>query len=115
MNEEKRRARRFDLSLPVRVMAVGDQKSSQTVRTKDISSSGLFIEFEERVQAGTKVELLVSLPQEITQAGVVQIRCIGRVVRVERSSSERTGVAVTIDRYEFARMGEDLSGKNRPC
>lgn len=106
MNEEKRRARRFDLNLPVQVVAVGENKASQTVKTRDISSTGLFIEFDQRVQAGTRVELMVTLPREITQVGAVQIHCMGRVVRVERAEPERTGVAVTIDRYEFARLGE---------
>jgi hypothetical protein len=106
MNEEKRRARRFDLTLPVQVTAVGERKSCRTVRTRDISSTGLFIEFDERVQTGTKVEMLVTLPKEITQVGAVQIRCVGRVVRVDYGSHDRMGVAVTIDRYEFARAAE---------
>jgi hypothetical protein len=106
MNEDKRRARRFDLYLPVQVVAVGEQKPFETVRTRDISSTGLFIEFDQRVQAGTKVELLVTLPREITQAGPVQIHCMGRVVRVERGERERTGIAVSIDRYDFTRVPE---------
>jgi len=106
MNEDKRRARRFDLDLPVQVLTVGEQKPFETVRTRDISSTGLFIEFDQRVQAGTKVELLVTLPREITQTGPVQIRCMGRVVRVERGERERTGIAVSIDRYDFTRVAE---------
>jgi hypothetical protein len=106
MNEDKRRARRFDLFLPVQVVTVGELKSSETVRTRDISSTGLFIEFDKRVEAGTKVELVVTLPREITQTGPVQIHCMGRVVRVERGERERTGIAVSIDRYDFTRVSE---------
>jgi len=103
MHEDKRRARRFDLYLPVQVVTVGETKSSESVRTRDISSTGLFIEFDKRVEAGAKVELLVTLPREITQAGPVQIHCMGHVVRVERGERERTGVAISIDRYDFTR------------
>ncbi len=105
MSEDKRRARRFDLHLPVTVTSIGEKEAAAAVRTKDISSSGLFIELDERVQPGTKVEMLVTLPREITQAGAVRLRCTGRVVRVDRQQ-ERTGLAVTIERYEFLRNRE---------
>lgn len=102
MLDEKRRARRFDLALPVTLVSVGEKDTGQTVRTKDISSSGIFLELDEKVQSGTKVEMVVCLPEEITQAGAVRLKCIGRIVRVDRAD-QRMGVAITIERYEFLR------------
>lgn len=111
---DKRRARRFELQLPVTVLAVGDKAATTPVRTKDISSTGMFLEFDENVEAGTKVEMVVDLPQEITHAGQVRLRCTGRVVRVDRTKASRTGVAVTIERYEFTRLPDDATEPSEP-
>src|SRR5512140_1212628 len=108
MMDEKRRARRFDLHLPVTLLAVGEKKARETVRTRDISSSGMFLELDANAQAGTRVELMVDLPQEITQAGTVRLSCTGRVVRVDKSPGSRTGLAVKIERYQFMRIGEEV-------
>lgn len=112
--DDKRKARRFELQLPVTVMAVGEKSATNEVRTKDISSTGMLLEFDESVEEGTSVELVVDLPQEITQAGQVRLRCTGRVVRVDRSKPARTGVAVTIERYEFVRLPEESSESTLP-
>jgi len=107
MADERRRARRFDLSLPVTLLAAEETTGDkQTVRTKDISSTGMFIEFDENVQIGTKIELIVDLPQEITQAGTVRLSCTGRVVRIDRTKPSRPGVAVSIERYQFMRLSD---------
>ncbi len=108
-HDDKRKARRFELQLPVTVMAVGEKPAGAEVRTKDISSTGMFLELDENVESGTSVEMVVDLPQEITQAGQVRLRCTGRVVRVDRNHPSRTGIAVTIERYEFLRLPDDGS------
>ncbi len=107
MMEEKRRARRFDLHLPVTLLAVGEKKARETVRTRDISSSGMFLELDANAVPGTRVELMVDLPQEITQAGTVRLSCTGRVVRVDKATQTRTGLAVKIERYQFMRIAEE--------
>jgi hypothetical protein len=43
---------------------------------------------------------VLTLPQQITLAGDVNIRCYARVLRVEPSNGRR-GVAARIERYEF--------------
>lgn len=107
MADERRRARRFDLSLPVTLLALQEKSGDQqAVRTKDISSTGMFIEFDEDVQIGSKIELIVDLPQEITQAGTVRLSCTGRVVRIDRAKPARPGVAVSIERYQFMRLSD---------
>ena len=104
-NNEKRRARRFELALPVTLI----QRNNLTpleVRTRDISSSGIFLEFSETMRPGAKVEFVITLPSQITLTTPVRLRCLGRVVRVDRGE-KRTGVAVTIERYEFARLEQE--------
>jgi len=101
---EKRRARRFELALPVTLMSAGEKESPLTVQSRDISSNGILLECDEELRLGTTLELMVTLPKEITQAAPVRLRCLGRVVRVDRKPQKRIGVAVTIDRYEFMRL-----------
>ena len=101
MHEEKRRARRFGLALPVTVSASDKKFVPREVQTRDISSSGIFLDFDQELAKGSSMEVEITLPAEITQAGPVRVRCLGHVVRVNRGA--RTGVAVTIERYEFVR------------
>ena len=110
MQDEKRRARRFELSLPVTVVAAGWKMPPMAVQTLDISSNGVLLEFSQDMSPGTTMEMEITLPAEITRAGPVRVRCLGHVVRVDRSA--RTGIAVTIERYEFLRL-KDAGPKPR--
>lgn len=113
MNEEKRRARRFDLALPVTLLSAGPKPAPLTLQSRDISSNGILLECDEEVLPGTTVELVVTLPEEVTQAAPVRLRCLGRVVRVDRGPEKRIGVAVTIERYEFMRLQNGSSKPSR--
>lgn len=78
-------------------------QTEEPVRTRDISSTGVYLEMAESPQPGSRLEFLLTLPTEITLTGPVQIRCLGKVVRVDRGLDRRVGVAATIERYEFVR------------
>ena len=52
------------------------------------------------LQADSSIEFVLTLPQQITLAGDVHIRCYARVLRVD-SVAGRQGVAARIERYEF--------------
>ena len=68
--------------------------------TRDVSFRGLYFTIEARVEAGAPIEFVLTLPQQITLAGDVHIRCYARVLRVD-SHNGRRGVAARIERYEF--------------
>ena len=105
MRKEKRSARRFELALPVILLATDREKSTRTIHTRDISSAGVLLQYNEEVHAGMAMELVVTLPGFMTQATPVRLRCIGRVVRVDRDHRNRMGVvAVKIERHEFMRF-----------
>lgn len=106
MEQEKRRARRFDLSLPVTLLEPIEQKPMAVAQTKDISSNGLMLELDEEMRAGSQVVMVVTLPREITQSGPVQLRCYGNVVRNTRAANNRVAIAVAIERYDFMRSAE---------
>jgi len=73
-----------------------------TGETTEVSSKGIHFYTQQNVKVGTSVEFHMTLPHEITHAGPVRVRCMGRVVRAE-PREDRVSVAVAIDRYEFMR------------
>jgi hypothetical protein len=100
---DKRRAQRFPIALSVAVQ-LQENNGNSTVTTKDISSSGVFLEFSTPMNIGSSLEFVLTLPAEITKGQAVRVRCKGKVVRVEQAAKDGSvGVAATIERYEFVR------------
>jgi hypothetical protein len=94
------------MRLPVALKTDETQKDQQVVETLNVSSSGVFFEFASPLDVGAHLEFLMTLPEPITKGSPVRIRCIGKVVRVERGvgvTMSNVGVAATIERYEFVR------------
>jgi c-di-GMP-binding flagellar brake protein YcgR len=105
---ERRTARRYDLSLPViiRVPAERIVPDSQKGKTRDISTRGLYFVLEQDLEAGSELDITLTLPAEITHGSEVFVRALGKVVRVERrmeDGSARMGVAAVIERYDIIR------------
>src|ERR1700685_2127186 len=98
---ERRVARRFTMSLPLRVLPREPRSSELRAQTKDVSYQGLYFLAEEVSEVGNKIEFVITLPQQIAQTGDVDIRCRGQIVRVEPVSNGRLGVGAKIERYEF--------------
>ena len=59
------------------------------------------------VKQGSAIEILLTLPNEITLAGPVRVRCLGRVQRTEARDEGAVGVVAAIERYEFLRGDDD--------
>lgn len=98
---ERRTSRRFNMSLPLSVRmpaeGVAEEKRGET---RDVSFRGLYFLIDSKVEPGTPLEFVLTLPKEITMAGDVHIRCYGQVIRVDDQDGRR-GVAARIERYEF--------------
>ena len=106
---ERRTTRRYDLSLPI-VIRVPTERAldSQQGNTRDISTRGLYFIVERNLEAGSELDITLTLPAEVTEGTGVYVRAHGRVVRVERHSyegTERMGVAAVIERYDIIRAG----------
>lgn len=98
---ERRAARRFSMMLPVKVRFTDkDLVTEKPGETRDVSFRGLYFLIEAALEAGAPIEFVLTLPQQITLAGDVHIRCYARVLRVEPHNGRR-GVAARIERYEF--------------
>src|SRR5262249_29564564 len=98
---ERRSSRRFVMSLPLSIRSDnGAKEAAKQARTRDVSFRGVFFLSEAAYEPGSRIEFVLTLPKEITQADDVNIRCYGEVLRVE-SKDEGHGVAARIERYEF--------------
>lgn len=104
---EQRRTRRFSLSLPVAVVRPGVAQSTLAGHTRNISSTGVLFSTEVEPPVTGSIEYVISLNQN--QKKPVNLRCLGKVVRLERAENgHRNGaqtfhVAATLERYEFVR------------
>lgn len=104
---ERRTARRYDLSLPI-IIRVPTERALDTHqgKTRDVSTRGLYFVVEQNLEAGSELDITLTLPAEITHGTEVLVRALGKVVRVERRMEDgdtRMGVAAVIERYDIIR------------
>lgn len=98
---DRRNARRFSMTLPVLVRFTHNGNIEEKVaHTRDVSFRGVYFMMEAPPEEGSSVEIVLTLPQQITLAGEVRIRCSARILRVEQRDA-MPGVAAAIERYEF--------------
>lgn len=75
--------------------------------TKNLSAGGVLFAASIDVEIGDPIEYVITFPTHSINGGSVNLRCLGKVVRVETSThSEESGeavVAATLERYEFVR------------
>lgn len=104
---ERRTARRYDLTLPVSIRFTADTViGRQDGRTRDISTRGLYFVITQDLQAGSELDITLTLPAEITHGTDVLVRAQGKVVRVEprlEDGESRMGIAAVIERYDIMR------------
>jgi hypothetical protein len=98
---DRREARRFAMTLPLRVLAHDPNGPELKAHTRDVSYRGLYFLTEARFDSGSEIDFILTLPQQMISAGDVNIRCHGKVVRVEPTDNGKVGIAAQIDRYEF--------------
>jgi hypothetical protein len=88
MSHERRQADRYPVG--VKVEFAGGEGL-----TRDVSGLGAFFHTDVPFAANDPIEFTMVIPE------AVNVRCVGRVVRVENSDG-RYGVAVEITSYELA-------------
>ena len=94
---ERRAARRFSMMLPLKVrFSAENGVTEKPGETRDVSFRGLYFLIEASLEAGSSIEFVLTLPQQITLAGDVHIRCYARVLRVD-SHNGRRGVAARVE------------------
>jgi hypothetical protein len=98
---DRREARRFNMTLPLRVLPHESHGHELSAQTRDVSYRGLYFLAEANFDIGSEIEFVITLPERVTQSNDVNIRCLGQIVRVEPTSNGRLGIAAKIERYEF--------------
>ena len=103
---EQRRAKRFELELPLEIVRAGSERVSEVGTTRNISSGGVLFVSMKGLEIGGPVEYVVTLTSG--SGGVVNLRCMGKVLRLEKKASEDAmdqpvAVAISLERYEFMR------------
>jgi PilZ domain len=104
---ERRNARRYDLSLPIMIRAAAQgMAETQKGKTRDISTRGLYFVIDQDLRDGSELDIMLTLPREMTNGDEVLVKASGKVVRVEErleDGSLRRGVAAIIERYDIMR------------
>ena len=108
---ERRTAQRFRIKLPLTVRwSAGTVAEEARTESRDVSSRGVYFFLPKEVKNGSSVEIVLTLPHEITLTGPVRVRCTGRVQRSDEKKEEgRQGVVATFERHEFLREDENVT------
>jgi hypothetical protein len=109
---ERRRYARARLALPIVLHRVAGQRGSsrRTLRTRDISSSGVFFLSPQEIDPGTPIELEVLLVNRPMGRGAVCMCAEAHVVRAEPAEEDGWfGLAVTFDDISYRRDDSDSS------
>jgi PilZ domain len=98
---DRREARRFNMTLPMRILSLDSNSHEMKAFTRDVSYRGLYFLAEAEFKLGSNIEFIITLPEQVTRSADVNIRCHGQIVRTEATQNGKKGVAAKIDRYEF--------------
>jgi hypothetical protein len=110
---ERRATERFplNLSMTVRWTSRSGIAEAQTW-SQDVSSGGVYFFLPKQIEDGSPVEIVMTVPDEITLESRTRVRCHGRVQRTKVIELNRVGVAARIESYEFLR-GNEVSTTNK--
>jgi hypothetical protein len=101
---DRRKYRRYDLSIEVKVQPRKRAAPVVEAHTRDISARGVYFDFSEKMEIGSELEFELNLPAELCAGKNVRIRCRGRIVRLDKPKADTgVGIAATIESYEFVR------------
>ena len=106
---EQRKSRRFEIRLPLRIVRTGLLPSSGNGETRNLCSRGVLFISNVPVNIGESVEYVIALPPGQEAPWPVNLRCLGKVLRFERTDDGAEDpdrpfrMAVSIDRYGFVR------------
>jgi hypothetical protein len=104
---ERRKARRYEIFLPVQVCMSRHRPAEFTTgQLRDVSRSGIFFHSSVPIETGSGLDLTFSLPTERERGFSVLVRASAKALRVSELAGEISpvyAVAATIDRIDFVR------------
>jgi hypothetical protein len=110
IQRDQRRSRRFLVRLPITVRWRDENHTAEAETvTRDVSSCGLRFDLPNALKSGSVVQILMTLPRQLTHSSLIQVNCQGRVVRINPDYSDKVEVAATIERFQFMRDAESAA------
>jgi c-di-GMP-binding flagellar brake protein YcgR len=101
---DSRTGTRFPVHLPIKVLGTSAAKPELEGTTENISGAGVYIWVDQTLEVNSRVEFEITIPAPAIGADQdVVLHCVGRVIRADSQSSEKSGVACVIDEYDFVR------------
>ena len=101
---DSRTGTRFPVHLPIKVLGTSAAKTELEGTTENISGAGVYIWVDQALEVNSRVEFEITIPGPAIAADQdVVLHCVGRVVRSDSQSSDKSGVACVIDEYDFVR------------
>ncbi len=106
MTTQKRKAARFPLQESVTAQWSNGGIHEAAGVTRDVSRLGIFFYADSAPELHAQMEVVLTLPTEVTGAQPRTVLCKGRVVRVERPSGEDGKVGVAVEFYSINDVSE---------
>jgi hypothetical protein len=102
---DRRLSRRLCFKTPLRLRIWKSAAPEESAESLNLSQNGVYFATNSAIREGETVEILLNMPEEITDEPATEWRCTGHVVRVERVNSVggTLGVGVQFDCYEVSR------------
>src|SRR2546427_12156681 len=95
---DRREARRFTMSLPMRVLSPVAEARELGAEARGGSYRRLYFLADAKLKIGSEIDFVITLPEQVTQSIDVNIRCQGQTVPVEPPEKERVGMRASISR-----------------
>ncbi|MEE8604882.1 MAG: PilZ domain-containing protein [Candidatus Aminicenantaceae bacterium] len=108
---DRRREWRFDLPLPIIVegKVSGEKKYQEKTSLENISSTGAYFCLDADVTVGSKLNLVIEVPSELSPDKKVKLQLGGLAVRLEKpdKKGKKQGVALRFSKkYKFITKDE---------
>ncbi len=102
-----RKARRFPLNVPLRILSLNESDTNLTAETRNIGTGGVCCFVRSYFPAGSRVDYLITLS---TGSVPVRLLCSGQVLRcrVLDAATNLFEIVFTMVRYRFARADEEF-------
>jgi hypothetical protein len=94
LKSERRSRQRIPVRLDVSIQSSQDRP--HTGYTRDLSTSGIFLYSDSEILVGTELEMVLMLPDELTDGEKRWVCCRAAVIRVEHGGEGGFGVAASI-------------------
>jgi Tfp pilus assembly protein PilZ len=104
-NRDRRMAERHDHRTPIRVRVRRRDSKECVAQSKNLSTSGVFVETDLALSEGAALDLFFEMPHRVSGLPSAHWLCLGHVVRVVPSAAAnaKRGIGVQFDCYEVSR------------